>query len=195
MVKAFFIVIRRETQFERLHVVNVPKLLIGRSEECALRLADTAVSRCHPLLEQTATTLLIRDLGSRNGTLLNGHPVGREHDQEVREASPVQINPYHLRIFFDPAHVERDLAPPDDSTASLSMPAAVASEVERIERQLTPAERLVYEALLEGLGRKDIAKLLGIRTGTVHTHTKSIFKTFQVESHPLLIAKCTRQRG
>lgn len=194
MLNSFFIVVREGARFERLHVVTVPRLVIGRGHECALRLSDTAVSRTHALLEQTTTGLLIRDLGSRNGTLLNGRPVEHERDQEVIEASDVLIKPYHLRIFFEPAHVERDIAPSEDSTESLSIFAVVESDVERMEQRLTPKERLVYHALLQGLARKEIANLLGMKTGTVRTHAKSIFKTFQVESQPLLMAKCHDRR-
>ena len=191
MLDGFFIVIREVMRLDRLHVVTVPELVIGRSDECALRLIDSAVSRSHTRLVRTTTGLLVRDLGSRNGTFVNGR---RIQAAELIDGGEVQINPYQLRIFLDPAHAEQHMAASDDSTESAAILVALGSDVERMERKLTPTERRVYEALLKGFPRKDIASLLGMKPETVHTHATSIFRIFQVESHPLLMDKCRDRR-
>ena len=191
MLNSFFIVIREETQIERLHVATVAELVIGRGPECALRLIDSAVSRSHAMFVRTTTGLLVRDLGSRNGTFVSGR---RIQTAELIEGGSIQINPYHLRIFFDPACAEQHMAASDDSTESAAILAALDNDVERMERKLTSTERRVYEALLRGLPRKDIANLLGMKPETVHTHATSIFRTFQVESQPLLMNKCRDRR-
>ena len=51
---------------------------IGRSRECDVRLADTNVSRRHAELRQDGATYWLVDLGSTNGTDLNGRRVERE---------------------------------------------------------------------------------------------------------------------
>ena len=48
------------------------KLLIGREQDCHLRLESGLVSRHHCVLLLDEYTLRIRDLGSRNGTYVNG---------------------------------------------------------------------------------------------------------------------------
>jgi tetratricopeptide (TPR) repeat protein len=48
---------------------------IGRAAENAVSLPDTSVSRAHALLRRTATGWALSDLGSGNGTRLNGEPV------------------------------------------------------------------------------------------------------------------------
>ncbi len=48
------------------------KLLVGTSQSCALKLGDRRVSRRHLALEQTPEGLLVRDLGSTNGTFVRG---------------------------------------------------------------------------------------------------------------------------
>ena len=54
------------------------ELLVGRSEECAVALADRAVSRRHARLVREGERWYVEDLGSRAGTLLNGRTlVGR----------------------------------------------------------------------------------------------------------------------
>ena len=49
-----------------------PALLVGPSPACALRLTDPEVSRRHLALEVTGVGLRLRDLGSTNGTWIEG---------------------------------------------------------------------------------------------------------------------------
>ena len=51
--------------------------IAGRSTEVDLVLADDAVSRKHARFFKTRGRLWVRDLGSRNGTLINGESVAR----------------------------------------------------------------------------------------------------------------------
>src|SRR5262245_56746563 len=50
-------------------------VLIGRGEEAHLQLVDDAVSRRHALLRISDAGLQVMDLGSQNGTRVNGEPV------------------------------------------------------------------------------------------------------------------------
>jgi pSer/pThr/pTyr-binding forkhead associated (FHA) protein len=52
------------------------KLLIGREEDCDLRLESEFVSGYHCVLLLDDYALRIRDLGSKNGTLMNGRRIG-----------------------------------------------------------------------------------------------------------------------
>jgi len=58
--------------------IRVPlgKLLIGRAEDCDLRLGGEFVSSHHCVLLLDIYTLRIRDLGSKNGTFVNGRRIG-----------------------------------------------------------------------------------------------------------------------
>jgi hypothetical protein len=46
--------------------------IIGRGDECDLAIEDPAISRAHVAIEVDGDAAVIRDLGSRNGTTLNG---------------------------------------------------------------------------------------------------------------------------
>src|SRR5689334_5972832 len=52
--------------------LTVPKFKIGRGETCHLRPTSEQVSREHAEFELHGDILTVRDLGSRNGTLVNG---------------------------------------------------------------------------------------------------------------------------
>ena len=60
------------------HPVTSRVVVIGRSRECDVRLSDTNVSRRHAELRQDGATYWLVDLGSTNGTDLNGRRVERE---------------------------------------------------------------------------------------------------------------------
>src|SRR3954464_15029570 len=51
--------------------------LIGRKEDCDLRLEHKSVSKLHCVIVKTDGLLLLRDLGSTNGTRVNGTRVRR----------------------------------------------------------------------------------------------------------------------
>jgi len=53
--------------------------LIGRSSEARLRLTDSRSSRRHATVESSAAGHVLRDLGSTNGTFVNGEQVTEHH--------------------------------------------------------------------------------------------------------------------
>ncbi|HZI08809.1 MAG TPA: FHA domain-containing protein, partial [Myxococcus sp.] len=54
------------------------KLIIGRQAPASVVLEDDSVSRKHAQVEATPQGVVLRDLGSANGTRVNGEPVGTE---------------------------------------------------------------------------------------------------------------------
>jgi pSer/pThr/pTyr-binding forkhead associated (FHA) protein len=56
--------------------VPAPKFVIGRGDDCQLRPQSDAVSRRHCEIMITENEVVVRDLGSRNGTFVNGERVG-----------------------------------------------------------------------------------------------------------------------
>jgi eukaryotic-like serine/threonine-protein kinase len=53
------------------------EVVIGRSSACSLRLDDSAVSRQHCHLDIGGEWVWVKDLGSLNGTFVNGQDIGR----------------------------------------------------------------------------------------------------------------------
>jgi predicted component of type VI protein secretion system len=51
--------------------------LVGRGEECDIRLDHKSISKIHCVLVKTDGVLILRDLGSTNGTRVNGTRVRR----------------------------------------------------------------------------------------------------------------------
>ena len=69
--------------------MNTPRIVIGR-RGADLNLNDRLISRRHVALEAAGGRFLLKDLGSTNGTFLNGSPVSMEflkHGDEIQVGS------------------------------------------------------------------------------------------------------------
>jgi Protein of unknown function (DUF3662)/FHA domain len=67
------------------HELTAPRVVLGRSRACEVRIPDVNVSRRHAELRQEGATYWIVDLDSMNGTVVNGQRVERErlHDGDT----------------------------------------------------------------------------------------------------------------
>ena len=70
------------------HVLEQGSNVLGRGTEADIRLPDTGVSRKHVDVQLAGTTVTVEDLGSTNGTLVNGRRVGR---QELADGDVIRI--------------------------------------------------------------------------------------------------------
>src|SRR5258705_11665545 len=83
--------------------------LVGRKEECDLRLDHKSVSKMHCIIVKTDGLLLLRDLGSTNGTRVNGQRVRRA---ALLPNDQVSIANYKFRIYLGPDQAPAAPAPP-----------------------------------------------------------------------------------
>lgn len=62
--------------------------LVGRDRDCAVRLDSSTLSRRHARLVVTNGVATVEDLGSKNGTYVNGqlvqHPVALSENDQIR---------------------------------------------------------------------------------------------------------------
>jgi pSer/pThr/pTyr-binding forkhead associated (FHA) protein len=91
---------------------------LGRGPECYLRFNSEWVSRQHCLLRVGMDSAKMRDLGSRNGTLVNGVLLNGEH--VLAQGDLVQIGPVVFEVFLEegpggPPGSATTLLPPSDA--------------------------------------------------------------------------------
>jgi pSer/pThr/pTyr-binding forkhead associated (FHA) protein len=75
--------------------------IVGRNDDCNLQIADAVdmtISRYHCLLDINPPDIRVRDLGSLNGTFVNGKKIGqRQREQTAKEAVKLNFPEYNLQ--------------------------------------------------------------------------------------------------
>lgn len=110
----------------RPFVLRKESTVIGRREDCDLRIAVGDVSRKHCRLILGPDSVEIEDLGSSNGTFVNGTKIQRS---PVNAGDTIQIGPvvFVIQVDGQPAVAE---ATPKTKSSSKSPAAAVDDEIE-----------------------------------------------------------------
>ncbi len=98
--------------------------VIGRSRNCVVQIAETTVSRQHAIFVVAPGNVRLRDLGSSNGTFVNGERV----DGEIPLADGDRV------VVGEAELVLRMLAPlgPAEATARLVIPPMTRADVPRL---------------------------------------------------------------
>jgi anti-anti-sigma factor len=81
--------------------VTGEQFVIGRDRSCNLRLGSPMVSKLHAALLRREGRVFLRDLGSTNGTILNGRPI-RNGEVEVQTGDRIQIGPIVATVLTGP---------------------------------------------------------------------------------------------
>jgi transcriptional regulator with AAA-type ATPase domain len=147
------VVVGRGSDARVLRVGDGP-LHIGRAAISELVLSDRAVSERHCRLEPCGQGLLVRDLGSRNGTVVNG----------VRIETAFVQRGAHIRVGRSDLYVvERESSEAFDPRALIAHSAVMLSALAEVER----AAPLDWPALVlgeSGTGKEAIARMLHERS-------------------------------
>jgi len=101
--------------------VGMTPVTIGRDADNDIVLAGRQVSRHHAQVRWTGTQFVVDDLGSKNGTFVNGLPVGPEHPLHPGDRLQVALG-YAFSFMQSPVEI--------------SMP------ITKVERPAQPVERL-----------------------------------------------------
>jgi len=71
--------------------IKKPEFTIGRSQSCSLCAGSSAVSRQHCMISRDESKVTVRDMGSRNGTLVNGEKI--EGTVELASGDEITVGP------------------------------------------------------------------------------------------------------
>src|SRR5688500_7966221 len=108
----------------RTFAVTRDMTVIGRREDCDLRIPLGDVSRKHCRLILDGDTIKVEDLGSSNGTYRNGE---RVQQTELTAGDTLQIGPVVFVLQVDGFPADEDLAPVTVQSASAATNGGVAA--------------------------------------------------------------------
>lgn len=145
---------------------------IGRGQDTVLRVPDDAeVSRLHALIERVASGWSIRDLGSRNGTYVNGERILGERvlrpDDEIRLGG--------VRLFFRADDVAGSLT----MTRSPSRPPALTRREQAVLHALCRPIAL-GDMFTEPASVRQMAVSLRVTETAVKYHLSNLYLKFGV---------------
>jgi len=115
--------------------------IVGRKEGCDIRLDHKSVSKLHCVLVKTDGLLLLRDLGSTNGTRVNGKRVRRA---ALLPNDTVNIAGFGYRVFFGPEE-----APVSPAEQTQQIDAAEVDRMLKAHADSAPDSRLPREVVVK----------------------------------------------
>lgn len=173
-----------------LRALGSARVTIGKAEGNDVMVAsDAAVSRLHAALELYGASWCIRDLGSRNGTFVNGERVISEralhHGDEIRVGA--------TRLVFRASE-----APSADMTAAVeSAPDLTRREQDVLVALCAPLFKGAMFARPSTI--REIAAALFLTEGAVKQHMSRLYDKFRIgsgdESRPVQLANEAVRRG
>lgn len=83
-----YLVVLAGTNVGEMHKIEGPETIVGRAMSAQLRLNDDGISRRHCRVLSIGGRVIIEDLGSANGTLVNGDMI--QH-QELKEGDKIRL--------------------------------------------------------------------------------------------------------
>ena len=149
--------------------------ILGRSSSCDLVVHDSSVSRRHARIGVTDGSITVTDLGSLNGTYLDGEQIRAV--REVAEDQTLRFGSVSFPISTNQVcGIELDSALETDKCDQLA-------DGRSYSPALSQSQTRVLERLLDGLAEKQIAARLCISQHTVHNHVGPFSKasTFILE--------------
>jgi hypothetical protein len=125
-MKVQLVVVRGKPEGKVIPLVG-PKFKIGRGETCHLRPNSEQVSREHAEFTIGADEVSVRDLGSRNGTLVNGKALTGE--SKLKDRDLVQVGPLTFAVSIAEVAAAVAKAAPAPATAAAAKAKASPEDV------------------------------------------------------------------
>ena len=120
-------IVQRGGKLEGVVTWDEDRLVAGRSESCAIVLADTGVSRRHATFVRRPDGYWVEDEGSVNGTRVNGERV--EGARDLRVGDVVKIEDFELTFVLDHQPIGAEVMSPPRSPAGSGVDPAQQTRV------------------------------------------------------------------
>ena len=92
------LVVERSGQMLQEMALDRPEIIIGRGDKADLTLPEKGVSRQHARLQRGDQGWILVDLGSTNGTFVNGTFVAPESSRPIKPNDVLKLGPVKLLV-------------------------------------------------------------------------------------------------
>lgn len=128
-MEAKLVVVNGKNAGRKLKVTG-PKFLIGRAEDCQLRPRSDAISRHHCAILLDDGLIAVRDLGSRNGTFVNGERIRTEAELKNGDRLTVGGLEFEVQWTAQAAAAKKSEAQSVQKAAARAVPVSASLEEE-----------------------------------------------------------------
>jgi pilus assembly protein CpaF len=134
-----------------------PPITIGRAAQCEVRIGNWRVGKRHARLSRQDGAILLEDLGTLSGTLVNGARVAAHAPLQPEDR--ILIGPCQIRVrdtALTPEAPPADAAPPDDAARREARETPAETGAAQV---MLPYRKRLHAALLQALDprRRDVA--------------------------------------
>jgi len=184
------------------------KWVAGRDSIAQIHLDDRKASRQHFSIEKVGLEYFVKDLGSANGTLLNGQELPAHEAKEIRSGDIITVN--QLTVIFElrdlafseklkdlPLQVyggpmiltsqEWDLAAPVSNQLSVQALAQLPGTVEKITEPQNRFRAILVMVVVVLVGAVTYNTLVGDRTPASTDETVKSFETLSIENKKIVV--------
>jgi predicted component of type VI protein secretion system len=147
------LILQQGTGIGRRWSLQEQSVTIGRDQECDIVLPDRHVSRVHARISRLGDCYVVEDLGSKNGTHVNGREIVGSH--VLRDGDEVQIA-LRFKLAFVDAGATAPLTFPGAEQAGLRLDTAtrqVCVSGRLLDPPLSVAQYQLLKTLAEAEGR------------------------------------------
>ena len=162
------------------------ELVVGRSAACDVRLDDDLVSRRHARFAVLDADLVVEDLGSRNGVLVNERKISAATVLGHGDVVGVGLQTFEV---VDAVVLEESDTQPRMRIArgESDVDAAQVTSTARLDH-LSDRERQVLQLVVLGHTQKEIAARLHLSVKTVETHRTNVARKLGCRTRAELVA-------
>lgn len=136
-------------------VVVESDVVIGRGKNCNLQVLSSDVSRQHCRLVIGESAVAVCDLGSGNGTLINGQKTEPNVEAPLISGDIVRIGPLVIKVDFPSVPAPTDIPAPPEPAAISSTASPTAIEEEEAIPEDAVVEEVAAEAEIAGADPAD----------------------------------------
>jgi len=165
------IVIYHKTGRQTFPLANGICWTVGRVPHNAIAIDDIYISRHHATLIRVESEIYFADLGSRNGSFINGRRVIMP--TVLQNGDRLRLGNTEMELVIPPCR--RKLPMQNEETAPMIHPI------------LTPSEERVFWQVVQGFTNKEIGRRLQISPRTVQTHLSSIMTKLTLENRSQIV--------
>ena len=138
------------------HEITEEILTIGRAPDNVFPIDDASVSSHHAHIAPSAGVFLLKDLGSTNGTMVNGTELQPETEYTLKPGDRIRFG--NVESIFDPEHAE---------TGAQELPTSETRAIAPASKSIKPSNFMNESPFQKRATKKDPIGALAMTIGVV----------------------------